>query len=144
MIEEKYVSFETATLLKEIGFNGYCRSYYIDNGDDWRNCACEINKANLSKGEFLRPTLYMTMDWLRSVHNVHVEPTPYVTEEGFFWAYKIVAGTIAPNVIPVPNYCIKKVTEKAGFKSCESACESGIRYCIDRLVTKDELKELSK
>lgn len=53
MITEDYVSFNTAKLLKEKGFDEECQQYY---GDYKYSC----------------PTLQMAMKWLREVHNLFI------------------------------------------------------------------------
>lgn len=84
MIEEDYVSFETAKLLKEKGFDEPCSHIYrndgmhlycgdaklttltnteIDEPQDWVSetftCTC--------------PTLQMARKWLREKHHLHIE-----------------------------------------------------------------------
>lgn len=70
MIEERYISFEVAKLLKEKGFNEPCRSYFIDDTGDYRRCAVEITNEDCSSEQLLRPTLYMTMEWLRKKYKL--------------------------------------------------------------------------
>ena len=53
MITEDYVSFETAKLLKEKGFDEECQEYYGDY-------------------EYPCPTLQMAMKWLREVHKTEI------------------------------------------------------------------------
>ena len=139
MITEDYVSFETAKLLKEKGFDEYCSKYWT-NVQDAPSCFGKgfryKNSDNVygSDNLYCCPTLHMTCKWLRKKYNIHVEPTPYVTTDGFFWAYKILGGIIAPNVIPLPNYCVKRLKESSGFLSCEQATEAAINYCLENLI----------
>ena len=55
MITEDYVSFETAKLLKEKGFDEKVISFY-------------------PPGDIPRPTLQMVMKWLREIHNIDIFP----------------------------------------------------------------------
>lgn len=64
------------------------------------------------------------MQLLLDVHNIHIEPTPYVTTEGFGWAYKVLrleCGT---------DMCVRKLMEKAGFDTKSEAVENAITKCL--------------
>ena len=69
MIQEQYVSFETAKLLKEKGFDEPSRLY-------WRNysdfCFEHTKYFVTAKDVYLlRPTQQMAMRWLREVYNLY-------------------------------------------------------------------------
>lgn len=132
-ITEDYVSFEISKLLKEKGFNEYCfKEYYISNRE-LSNVSIDA-RYNTTNNRVSAPTLQMAMKWLRIEHNIHIEPIPYATVDGFYWAYKIVGGIISPNIIPLPNYCVKVLKQKAGMESCEEATEAAIKYCLENLI----------
>ena len=68
MITEDYVSFETAKLLKENGFNEPCHALYYD-GDDKIFFGLDINSyhnSTLNVDCYACPTLQMAMKWLRN------------------------------------------------------------------------------
>ena len=69
-IEEDYVSFEIAKLLKEKGFDQNCATYYLD-GQVWRHYHGEV----IPKGKqiYAAPTQAMAMKWLREVYNIFIE-----------------------------------------------------------------------
>lgn len=70
MIEESYVSFETAKILKEAGFDEVCSlSYCSDKGD--KSFLLERN-SDLTPGQCSCPTQALAARWLREVHNIHV------------------------------------------------------------------------
>ena len=73
MIEERYVRFETAKMLKEAGFEAEC-GFIID--DDGR--------------KLYRPTQALAARWLREVHRIVVDATfiPPSTD-GNAWRYFI-------------------------------------------------------
>lgn len=81
MIEEQYVSFETAKLAKEKGFDIPTRYGFserrslvrVDTSDNW----------NQDKELYSRPTQSLLARWLREVHNMCVEV--YSTGYGFIW-----------------------------------------------------------
>lgn len=61
MIIEQYVTFETAKMLKEAGFEAEC-SFIID--DDGR--------------KLYRPTQALAARWLREVHHIFIMLTPVI------------------------------------------------------------------
>ena len=77
MITEDYVSFETAKLLKEKGFDGECDCLYADgNILHARGGRCDWNKGETLfsdyKNECSAPTLQMTMKWLRERKQIFI------------------------------------------------------------------------
>ena len=79
MIQEAYVSFETAKLLKDKGFDESCRYYYVNNGnlmfteEYFHNS--EIKYGTYTGCICTAPTLQMAMKWLREVHTLFIEIT---------------------------------------------------------------------
>ena len=70
MIEEQFVSFETAKLLKEAGFDIPCTSQYTDNGFGWDNLS--LANYNSCESLFSRPTQALAARWLREVYEIDV------------------------------------------------------------------------
>lgn len=128
MITEDYISFETAKLLKEKGFDEICRSYFIENGEDIRYCGAPLKNNSLQESQLLRPTLQMVMKWLRKVHKFHI----------------MIDCIGSKNYIPTIQFThsskdIKLEGEKSkiggnGFDSYEKACEAAIKYCLENLI----------
>ena len=123
MITEDYVSFETAKLLKEKGFDEVCKTAYetITNKHEVEQCSfSDWGKLNQVK----RPTLQMAMKWLRIEKDIAIENT-LGTGSKDCW----VSGV-------TKNYN----TEKAIFMkvfvefSYEKACEAAIKYCLENLI----------
>ena len=102
MITEDYVSFETAKLLKEKGFNEGCSFVVnaISKGVmpvSWptTNSDIEDDKANL----IALPTLQMAMKWLREVHKLvicaeignenYTSNTDYSNPDIWYWFFDI-------------------------------------------------------
>ncbi len=111
MITEDYVSFWTAKLLKEKGFNERTNMPYVD---DYQRLVCYI------------PTLQMAMKWLREEKNVQIEISIVGTdtwESPTKWMYGFRCQT--KDVIDRRN---------ADFSSYEEACEEAIKYCLENLV----------
>ena len=123
MIEEVYVSFETAKLLKEKGFDEPCHAYYED--EDNPNITLHVSKAiNWNKTEFIsKPTLQMAMKWLREIHNIFIEISvdEMLKDEGYQWA--------------LYYNDTKEIRPYSGWgDSYEQACEAAIKYCLENLI----------
>lgn len=125
MITEDYVSFETAKLLKEKGFDEYTISYYDKNGSFGFN---EVD-TRVSNG-YQRPTIQMTMKWLREVHNLVIEP--YRTACGYLYTISnIPYGSTKYD----DSQAFNGDDEDSGqWSTWEKACEDGIKYCLENLI----------
>ena len=71
MIEEQFVSFDTARMLKEAGFDVPCFNQYTERGTIW-HCDCPEN-FNKSQCATSRPTQALAARWLREVHRIVVD-----------------------------------------------------------------------
>ena len=123
MITEDYVSFETAKLLKEKGFECATLYYYDEDGDllfsAWR--------VDTGKNEFVAPTLQMAMKWLREVHHIDIEVrTHYLNylkpNDTRFYSGKILKGS---------EDVIHTIYSKDTY---EEVCELAIKYCLENLI----------
>lgn len=76
MITEQYVTFQTAQLLKEAGFNVPVRTQYSHRGNVW--CSEKPNDYNSDKTSptLSRPTQQLAARWLREAHGIYVMLTP--------------------------------------------------------------------
>ena len=82
MIEESYISFDTAKLLKEAGFDLSCRGVYVTDRTGYYEFREYDNKQttddlcwNTEDGfqyEYLAPTQALAARWLREAHNIDV------------------------------------------------------------------------
>ena len=124
MITEDYVSFETAKLLKEKGFNEKCGPYYILNGTLINGVIIE-GKHNVHENNFSAPTIQMAMKWLREEKGVAVIPvlSSVLDNEKFLWDINIVVAETND------TYSQGWVYEKQ-----EDACEAAIKYCLENLI----------
>lgn len=124
MIEEDYVSFETAKLLKEKGFDGICRTAYetITNEHEVEQCSLSSwGKLNQAK----RPTLQMAMKWLREVYNIDI----MVWVENYN-GVKRYTSDCWKDVVQVDS----QIHRSKRFPSYEEACEAAIKYCLENLI----------
>lgn len=134
MIAEDYVSFETAKLLKEKGFDELCPTFYeIDEPDNGPKYSKKLgwflhNSYDYSDrhGKMIisAPTLQMAMKWLREKHIliVHDVENFYMDGSVASWIYHI--------------WCDDNIEEShsAHFKTYEESCEAAIKYCLENLI----------
>lgn len=134
MIQEAYVSFETAKLLKEKGFDENTLMVYMSYGD---LCKCNrydsirnSNYNDITKNYFecTAPTHQMAMTWLREIHNIHIEIYVIKNYDKKICKYTY---TIMDLNFPGSDDGIDCCNE---YKTYEQACESAIKYCLERLV----------
>jgi hypothetical protein len=122
-IKEDYVSFETAKLLKEKGFEGFTMFSYSNRGSTmcghWENETDWLPKC----------TLQMAMKWLREVHDIYIDISIYV----------ITKNTLKYNI----NVYYKKHKNDSmylgihltkEYTKYEKACETAVLYCLENLI----------
>lgn len=122
MITEDYVSFETAKLLKEKGFNEIkCNTCYKWNGN-----FCN-NRRSMSSIDneicYQAPTLQMAMKWLGKKYGVFCVIRRHGNkDDGFTYSWNC-EGMMGLSV-----------GNGGGFKTAAEACETSIRYCLENLI----------
>jgi len=144
VIKEDYVSFETAKVLKEKGFenegvseNGgfYC-DYKYDGTDIGIVYESEMLNKDLARNEYLRPTYQMTLKWLREVHHIEISITygfPFINGKPsykYFWCPVKVTDTGLEYPMDGPFVAFAK--EMAD--TYEEAVEAAIRYSLENLI----------
>ena len=118
MITEDYVSFETAKLLKEKGFNEVSDWGYMENG----MCVEMIDYPTIPP-TYWGVTLQMAMKWLREVHNLFIEISvdEMLRDKGYQWA--------------LYDNNTKEIMPYSGWgNTYEESCESAIKYCLENLI----------
>jgi len=147
MITEDYVSFETAKLLKEKGFDEEYDVVYSEYGDlhkifdkefyENTNSFATISNSNYNDitrfkyGFFVvAPTLQMVMKWLREIYKLEVRIT-YDYDKDSWW------GNINP-MFEETDENSDSYQKALGFdyqgKSYEEACEATIKYYLENLI----------
>ena len=137
MITEDYVSFETAKLLKEKGFDGDCYAYWdLTTETKTPKIGLSVSSKNWNYKwnpipfPISAPTLQMAMKWLREIHHLIVLiRTGRKSEESSghrFW-------------FSIENEDMKELTDrKHQYDYCadayEQACEDAIKYCLEHLI----------
>lgn len=128
MLKEDCVSYETAKLLKEKGFDAYTEHnmWYVveefSTGCHWNSCTYKVGDITREYDKeccIVIPTLQMAMKWLREVHNIDVTITPDRKEN-------YTAMVFVNKELPF--------TTIGSFKTHEVACDAAIKYCIENLI----------
>ena len=148
MTQEDYVSYETAQLLREKGFDGECMSMYVTpkphsgmGNPNEAKIAPHGRDGHYYDGYLYQceaPTLQMARKWLRKVYNIHIGVNITYSEnpEKFPPKYFVyISNTKTGHTLIKPGCCLawKDLTPK-GFDSPEEACEAAIKYCLENLI----------
>lgn len=133
MITEDYVSFETAKLLKEKGFDESCECLYDTENNDVSivNGWMEISNSELEEREFVcysAPTLQMAMKWLREekklncIIDVSFNQNRNKGTEYYFCVWE--------NKLP---YDLLRESIQT-FSTYKEAAEAAIKYCLENWI----------
>lgn len=122
MIEESYVSLETARMLKEAGFDERCRTSYYAT---MNVCYSDNKNSELQRGYVSRPTQALVARWLREVHGLFPAIYHQVTGYGYF-----ITKIETNELLSIPS-----ISEKIKFDNYEEALENALRKAI-KLIKK--------
>lgn len=130
MIEESYVSFETAKLLKERGFSEECsrNGYYVVNkystGVHWNPMIYNVGDTTFEysiNNVIPKPTQQMAMRWLREEHSLDIITFHEKLPNDCYWCR-------------IETYPHTEFEQEPVHKTYEQACEAAIKYCLINLV----------
>ena len=131
MIEESYVSFDTAKLLREAGFDVPTRGIWrttrtSDSGFVEHNCKQTTDDLcwNSSDGfqyEYLAPTQSLAVRWLREVHHYAVCAWYSAEYKKWFYAYGNLNNAMFDEEYNISDFI---------YDSYEQALESGLQEVI--------------
>lgn len=121
MITEDFVSYETAKLLKENGFNETVRCFYNISTEIF--CDDCVKTRNSYTESIAAPTLQMAMKWLEEKYGVFCVIRRHGDiDRGFTYSWNW-EGRIG----------LSMKTE-GGFVSAKEAREAAIKYCLENLI----------
>jgi hypothetical protein len=118
----EYISFETAKLAKEKGFNVPCRRYYRGSDIIISECNFPIN-SNSSDDEYSQPTQELLARWLREIYGINVQIIfiYWITNKISQYTYKIFKDS-------------EEITDSMPiFKTYKKAMEAGLQEAL-RLI----------
>lgn len=132
MITKDYVSFETAKLLKDKGFDEPCTHFYEfdkklynDMGDYFPSGMRNSDFDKKSTRAMSAPTYKMVIKWLIEVHHIYASPVQQGNHNDFSENYTWIVSR--DGII----YRNKTVSEKLSY---EEACEAAVKYSLENLI----------
>ena len=140
-MEDEIVSFETAMLLKEKGFNEPCSYYYEDDelyklyhyqGDGTgfsRNDAPINDRLSCEEMQCTAPTQSLAQKWLRDNHNMCVSPSLTSRWKGINYIITI-DKVISDSEIEIAFVVDSNNKEIKKCKTYEEALEEGLINCL--------------
>lgn len=134
MIEESYVGFDTARMLKEAGFRELTKTHYSNSGQVWETAMPADYNDDFSCNTCNRPTQALAARWLRDVHDIHVVITeePYVNGINYLWQVFIYNPASADCW---DDESTGMYGDNGEYKTYEEALEAGLREAI-KLIKK--------
>ena len=127
MITEDYVSFETAKLLKEKGFDEVCFRYAESKGiyesGNW-------TVANVTGGGIGVPTLQMAIKWLREVHHYYIQVMLDSWALGDHMGYYVVIQKTDSDF----EMMLSDARERVFYDTPEESAEDAIMYIAETLI----------
>ncbi len=133
MIKEDYVSFEIAKLLKEKGFDVPCLAYWFIGSEAYEKFSDYPFNWNEVKSDLdwlSRPTLQMTMRWLREVHHYYIQVMLDSWACGGHMGYYVVIQKTDSDF----EMMLQDVVNDVFYKTYEQSCEAAIKYCLENLI----------
>ena len=122
---EDYVSFETAKLLKEKGFNEICSTLYDLRNKDFIEQIGQVFTNSQFLNLITAPTLQKAMKWLRKEKGIAIIPiiSSILDNEKFLWDIKIVVAKT-------------NETYSQGwiYEEPEEAYDTAIKYVLENLI----------
>lgn len=125
-IKEDYVSFETAKLLKEKGFDedfdADIVKWYNVKGEDENLCSLVDFRI------YKCPSLAMAMKWLREKYNIYISIQPdFPSDKDYKICWCWSASILHEN-------CISTKGSQCYIETYEEATEAAIKYCLENLI----------
>lgn len=115
-MEEQLVTFETAKLAKEKGFNISCDArWWIEPASDWKLSKQGVIKCDNSGDSISAPTQPLLQKWLREVHRVEIAVQ---------WFDNCYIKAVAKKPFKANTYRVE------GFQSYEEALETGLQEAL--------------
>ena len=142
-MEDEIVSFETAMLLKEKGFNEPCSYYYEDNelyklgyyqGDGTgfsRNNSPINDRLSCEEMQCAAPTQSLAQKWLRETRNITFNANPHSNDGKII--YVVTIKVISSNKYIDFNVMMDTSNKATMFDNYEDAIESGLKYCLESI-----------
>ena len=119
---EELITLETAKLLKEKGFNEYCKDIIMEDNGRMMQSVFRTNK-DLPKGAYSRPTQSIAAKWLRETKNLHIS----IIRNACGYGYDICK---ADNGTHITDGIFKGPNDGGQWDTYEEALEVGIQEAL--------------
>ena len=138
MVTEDYVSFETAKLLKEKGFDADIDLWYNSDGEIFHLYHYDYNAIKYFACVQC-PTLQMATKWIQKTFNIVIIPNYEYECDDTPWCYKIfmLKENGKPERIAIRGVIVCYRDYERSYKDYftkEEAIEDGIKYCLENLI----------
>jgi hypothetical protein len=131
MIEEDYVSFEIAKLLKEKGFYSEdCFAFYNENGDIGFLQTFGDMSDYLGDNNIDAPTHQMALKWLREVHHYYIQIMLDSWACGGHLGYYVVIQKTDSDF----EIMLQDVIDEVFYQTYEESCEAALLYVLKNLI----------
>ena len=130
MIEESYVSFDTARMLKEAGFEANLKTSYVEEEkDEWAfwDSGAKRSDYNYFDDTIACPTQALAARWLREKFGIHIFAN-YFFEDGT-WFYVTVDLKEVDEVRAIHP-------DIRSYQTSEEALEAGLKHCLELIKNK--------
>lgn len=129
MIQEDYVSFEVAKLLREKGFDEECIGAYSETNHTITKFEPNVKNSEVGPLMYSAPTHQMAVAWLRKEKNIliYVYPVidlPVKNNYTFYWRWD---GKKKRHDAP-------HIGDKHNYESPEQATEAALKYSLENLI----------
>ena len=128
--EEDYVSFDTAKMLKNKGFDEFCRYTYMENENSVGITVSTNSK--LPKEVYSMPTLWEAQKYLREKHNCYIQITYEAYKTGVNYLVQVLFYELNDDDC-WSNKSTGKYGDNAEFDSFEDALSFGILEALKRI-----------
>jgi hypothetical protein len=119
---EELVTLETAKMLREKGFNEYCKDIIREDNGRMMQSVFRTNK-DLPKGAYSRPTQSIAAKWIRETKNLHIS----IIRNACGYGYDICK---ADNGTHITDGIFKGPNDGGQWDTYEEALEVGIQEAL--------------
>lgn len=141
MITEDYISFETAKLLKEKGFEyNPDESYWLIDANNtmyWISSIGAYDYVDVPTESFQRPkngyrltTQAMAMKWLREEKHIYIQVMLDSWACGGHSGYYVVIQKTDSDF----EMMLQDAVDEVFYQTYEEAVEAAIKYCLEKLI----------
>lgn len=132
MIQEDYVNFEVAKLLKDKGFNQDYYNYpvYWMNGQKPTLSFEGDDDFPYSQNECVAPTLASVMKWLREVHHYYIQVMLDSWACNGHSGYYVILQRTDNNF----EMMLQDAVDEVFYQTYEEAASAAVKYCLTNLI----------